>query len=283
MEPSLPRSQRLIDQLRQRIRYCHYSLRTEQAYVFWARRFIRFHGMRHPREMGAAEVEQFLSNLVIARKASASTHKQALAAILFLYRDVLGIELPWMQDIGRPRAAKRVPVVLSRDEMARLLACIDAAVLPIAQLLYGAGLRLSECLQLRVKDVDFDRRVIVIRDGKGAKDRVVMLPAPLQASLKAELAKARVLWLEDRAHQAAGVALPDGLAHRLPRAGESWAWFWVFPSTSSTADPRSGVLRRHHRYWQVVGRALARAAVRAQIDKRVTAHALRHYLASRTM
>ena len=185
------RSTRLLDQLRERIRYCHYSLRTEQAYVFWVRRFIRFHGMRHPREMGGLEVESFLTDLVTRKHVSPSTHKQALSAILYLYREVLGIELPWMGAIGRPQARRRLPVVLSRSEVAQLLQHLPGRDQLIASLLYGSGLRLLECLQLRVKDVDFDRRVIVVRDGKGGKDRVVMLPAPLLSRLREQAEHAR--------------------------------------------------------------------------------------------
>jgi len=274
------RPARLLDQLRDRIRYCHYSLRTEQAYVFWTKRFVRFHGMRHPRDMGAYEVERFLSSLVNEHKVAPSTHKQALAAILFLYREVFRIDLPWMRDIGRPRAPVRIPVVLSRDEVVRVLNSLDARVHTITALLYGTGLRLSECLQLRIKDVDFERRVIIVRDGKGGKDRIVMLPGTLQPGLNSQIAHSRAIWMEDRAQQVPGVMLPHALANKFPRAGLSWAWHWVFPSPSLSFDPRTRVRRRHHLYAQVVGRALSRAALRAQINKRVTAHTLRHSFAT---
>jgi integron integrase len=214
------RSTRLLDQLRERIRYCHYSLRTEQAYVFWVRRFIRFHGMRHPREMGGLEVESFLTDLATRKHVSPSTHKQALSAILYLYREVLGIELPWMGAIGRPQSRRRLPVVLSRNEVARLLQHLPGGDHLIASLLYGSGLRLLECLQLRVKDVDFDRRVIVVRDGKGGKDRVVMLPAPLLSRLREQAEHARAVWAGDRRTQVAGVWLPDALCRKYRRAPE---------------------------------------------------------------
>ncbi len=274
------RSVRLLDQLVEQIRYLHYSLRTEQAYVFWARRFIRFHHLRHPREMGAAEVEGFLTHLAIERKVAASTHRQALAAILFLYRRVLGLDLPWLQNIGRPSGPARIPVVLSREEVARLLAAIEPRLWTIAALLYGAGLRLSECLTLRVKDVDFDRKIIVVREGKGKKDRVVMLPQAARSALQSQIAHARGVWARDRAGNVAGVALPEGLLRKFHHAPESWAWYWVFPSPSLCVDPRSRSLRRHHLHAQRVSRAIARAAGRAAIPKKVTAHTLRHSFAT---
>ena len=197
----------LFARLRARIRYLHYSLRTEQAYVHWARAFVRYHGMRHPRELGQVEVEGFLTHLANERHVSVSTHKQALCALLFLYREVLGQELPWMQDLGRPKSRVRVPTVLSREEVARLLAAIDGVPGVVARTLYGTGMRLLECTRLRTKDVDFDRSVIVVREGKGGKDRVVMLPEALRAPLKRQLAEARKLWESDRV---AGVpAAPD--------------------------------------------------------------------------
>ncbi|HYM36417.1 MAG TPA: integron integrase [Steroidobacteraceae bacterium] len=274
------RSPRLLNQLRERIRYCHYSLRTEQAYVFWVRRFIKFHGLRHPRELGAAEVEAFLMFLATVKKVSPSTHKQALAALLFLYRQVLDIELPWMQEIGRPRSQIRIPVVLSRAEVGALLDHIDTGHRVIASLLYGAGLRLMECLRLRVKDVDFDRKAIVVREGKGNKDRVVMLPAGVVAPLQEQLAQSRAIWASDRATNVSGVWMPYALEKKFPRGSESWAWHWVFPAASLSVDPRTGIRRRHHVYEQGISRALQRAVVRAGISKKVTAHTLRHSFAT---
>jgi integron integrase len=274
------RSVRLLDQLRERVRYCHYSLRTEQSYVYWARWFIRQQGMRHPREMGAADVESFLRYLVLERKVSASTHKQALCAILFLYREVLGVELPWMQELPRPKARVRVPVVLSRDEVARVLAHAAPDFGLLLRLLYGTGLRLIEALRLRIKDLDFDRGVIVVREGKGGKDRVVMLPASLRDPLRAQLLRARAVWAGDRAAGRAGVELPHALAVKLPRAGLSWGWFWLWPSREESVDPRSGVRRRHHQHEDRAGRAVVQAAARAGLAKRVTAHTLRHSFAT---
>jgi integron integrase len=274
------RSVRLLDQLRERIRYMHYSLRTEQAYVFWVRRFIRFHRMRHPRDMGAADVESFLTHLATECKVASSTHKQALAAILFLYRQVLDVDLPWLENIGRPSTPLRMPVVLSREEVARLLSQIDPRYATVVALLYGAGLRLSECLELRIKDVDFDRKIIIVRQGKGRKDRVVMLPEPVRMPLRQQIAESRALWAEDRACSIAGVSLPHALRRKSPRAAESWAWHWVFPSATLSVDPVSGFARRHFQHAQAIGRALARAAARGGISKKVTAHTLRHSFAT---
>jgi integron integrase len=280
MQKPLLKSARLLDQLRERLRYAHYSLRTEKTYVYWARFFIRFHKLRHPRDMGSAEVEAFLTFLASERKVSSSTHRQALAAILYLYKEVLSIELPWMQEIGRPRARVHVPVVLSREEVSRLLSAVDEQHRLICQILYGAGLRLMESLRLRVKDVDFDRKMIIVREGKGAKDRVVMLPATLVTALQAQLSRSRALWMEDRANRIAGVWMPDALERKFPRGGESWAWHWVFPSPGLSSDPRSRIKRRHHQYEQTVGRAISRAVALTGIPKKVTAHTLRHSFAT---
>jgi len=279
LRPTL-RSSRLLDQVRERIRYCHYSLRTEQTYVYWIRFFIRFSGVRHPRVMGVQEVEAFLTHLASDRKVSPATHRQALSALLFLYRQVLDIQLPWMQEIGRPQARQRLPVVLSREEVARLLPQVESTYNLIARLLYGSGLRLMECLRLRIKDLDFDRRVIMVRDGKGGKDRVVMLPDALHEMLRAQLAAARAVWAEDRTAKCLGVQLPYALERKFPRAGESWSWFWLWPASGLSVDPRSGAERRHHMYEDGVGRALGRAVARAGIAKKVTAHTLRHSFAT---
>jgi integron integrase len=273
-------STRLLDQLRERIRYCHYSLRTEQSYVYWVRAFVRHSGLRHPRELGARDVEAFLSHLAAVRSVAPSTHRQALSALLFLYKEVLDLELPWMQQIGRPQVRKRIPVVLSRDEVARLLPRVAPDFNLLVRLLYGSGLRLLECLRLRIKDIDFDRRVIVVRDGKGGKDRVVMLPEQLCAELQQQVSTARALWAEDRAARRPGVELPHALALKYPRAAESWPWFWLWPARALAVDPRSGVRRRHHRFEDGVGRAIARAVAAAGIAKRVSAHTLRHSFAT---
>jgi integron integrase len=203
-----------------------------------------------------------------------------LAALLFLYREVLDLDLPWMQEIGRPRTPIRIPVVLSRDEVARLLDGVDPPYRTMVELLYGSGLRLRECLELRIKDLDFDRALIVVRQGKGSKDRVVMLPRPSIPSLKEQLAISRALWARDRAGGVAGVCLPESLAHKYPRAGEAWSWHWVFPSPTLARDPRSQCWRRHHQHEHTIGRVLSRATRLAKLHKKVTAHTLRHSFAT---
>jgi integron integrase len=243
---SLPalRSLRLLDQVRERIRYLHYSIRTEEAYVHWVRAFVRFHRLRHPRELGAAEVEASLSWLAGERRVSVSTHRQALSALLFLCQKVIGVDLPWMQQLGRPKPRKRLPVVLSHDEVARLFGHFDQGEHRLfAQLLYGTGMRLTEGLKLRVKDIDFARRAIVVREGKGGKDRVVMLPAALVSALREQMARSRLRWAADRAAGRAGVYLPDALDRKYPRAAASWSWFWMFTQREASVDPRSGVER----------------------------------------
>lgn len=271
---------RLLDQLRERIRFLHYSLRTEEAYVYWCRSFIFFHDKRHPLEMGAAEVESFLSWLANERKVAASTHRQALSALLFLYGKVLGLNLPWLQAIGRPQVQRRLPVVLSREEVAALFRHLCGEHLLFARLLYGTGLRLTEGLQLRVKDVDFSHQAIIVREGKGGKDRVVMLPQALEAGLRVQLARGHDVWRDDQDGGYGGVEMPHALERKYPRAGASWAWFWVFPQATHSTDPRSGVVRRHHLYDQTFQRAFKRAALQAGIVKPATPHTLRHCFAT---
>ncbi len=279
------RSPRLLDQLRERLRYRHYSLSTEKLYVYWARFFIRFHGLRHPREMGATEIEAFLSHLANERQVSPATHKQALAALLFLYREVLDQDLPWMHEIGRPRAQARLPVVLTAPEVRHTLALLDATQ-PVhglfARLLYGTGLRIMEAARLRVKDIDFDRGAIIVREGKGGKDRVVMLPNSLRAPLLAQLERSRALWRQDREAGISGVELPHALAAKYPRADASWAWFWVFPQATLGRDPRQpqAGLRRHHVYAQTFRRAFAQALRHAGVTKPASPHTLRHSFAT---
>ena len=281
--PPLPalQSSRLLDQVRERIRYLHYSIRTEQAYVHWVRAFVRFHRLRrHPCEMGAPEVEAFLSWLANERRVSVSTHKQALSALVFLYQKVLGLDLPWLAEIGRPKSRVRLPEVLTHHEVARLLMLIDDEHRVLAQLLYGTGMRIMEGLRLRVKDIDFERRAVVVREGKGAKDRVVMLPATLVPALRDQLARARLLWADDRAAGRAGVFMPDALDRKYPRAAASWTWFWAFPQAEVSVDPRTGVARRHHAHEQSFQRAFKRAVIRAGIERPATPHTLRHSFAT---
>jgi integron integrase len=273
-------SKRLLDQLRERIRYLHYSLKTEEAYLFWSRAYIRFHGVRHPKDMGATEVEAFLTHLTNARRVSVSTHKQALSALLFLYREVIGVDLPWMSEMARPTAPRRIPSVLTIEEVAALLSKTEGETGLLARLLYGTGMRLMEGLRLRVKDLDIPRKVITVREAKGGKDRVVMLPQVLAAPMSAQLDKARAVWTADRAAQQPGVETPHALDRKYPRAGETWAWFWVFPSPTLATDPRSGVIRRHHLYEQRLQRALKLAVTEAGIAKPVSVHTLRHSFAT---
>ncbi|MEY2874715.1 MAG: hypothetical protein RLZZ373_2086 [Pseudomonadota bacterium] len=273
-------SKRLLDQLRERIRYLHYSLKTEEAYLFWSRAYIRFHGVRHPNDMGATEVEAFLTHLTNARRVSVSTHKQALSALLFLYREVIGVDLPWMNEMARPTAPRRIPSVLTIEEVTALLSKTEGETGLLARLLYGTGMRLMEGLRLRVKDLDIPRKVITVREAKGGKDRVVMLPQVLAAPMSAQLDKARAVWTADRAAQQPGVETPHALDRKYPRAGETWAWFWVFPSPTLATDPRSGVIRRHHLYEQRLQRALKLAVTEAGIAKPVSVHTLRHSFAT---
>ncbi len=278
--PHKLQSVRVLDRLREQIRYLHYSIRTENAYVYWVRYFIRWHGVRHPAEMGRAEVEAFLSYLANERRVSASTHRQALSALLFFYKEILRIELPWMEEIGRPKRREHVPVVLSTSEVAALLACVRDEAGLVCRLLYGTGMRLMEGLRLRVKDVDFDRRAIIVREGKGAKDRVVMLPDTLCQPLRDQLARSQALWTGDRAAGRPGVWLPDALNRKYPRAAAAWAWHWVFPAPDLSTDPRSGIERRHHLYERRVQRALKKAVQQAGIAKPVSVHTLRHSFAT---
>ncbi len=276
---------KLLSVLVQRLRYLHYSLRTEEAYVYWVRAFVRWSGLRHPRTMGKAEVEAFLSMLANERQVSVSTHRQALSALLFLYKEVLGIDLPWMQELGRPSTHKRIPVVLTREEVQALLSHMSGITGLLARLLYGSGMRLMEGVRLRVKDVDLDRHLIVVRDGKGSKDRVVMLPRAIEADLRAQLDVARRRWEGDRGRGLEGVHLPHALAVKYPKAGESWPWFWVFPSPTLSQDPRADLAardtwRRHHLHEKRLQRDLKAAVQRAGIAKPASVHTLRHSFAT---
>jgi integron integrase len=230
--------------------------------------------------LGAPEVESFLRWLAVNRGASASTHRQALSALLFLYSKVLAVQLPWMNELERPRVQRRLPVVLSREELAGVFRYLDGEHRLFAQLLYGTGMRLSEGLQLRVKDLDFGHRTVVVRAGKGGKDRLLMLPQSLVPALREQLANTHSLWARDQAEGRSGVEMPDALERKYPRAGASWSWFRVFPQAAHSTDPRSGVVRRHHMYDQTFQRAFKRAVHAAGITKPATPHTLRHALAT---
>ena len=246
MDAKTSQAPKLLDQVRGKIRLKHYSIRTEQAYVDWIRRFILHFGKRHPRELGAAEVEQFLTHLAVAGNVAASTQNQAKSALLFLYREVLEAELPWLDNVERARAPKRLPVVLTRDEVHAVLSRLSGTHWLIASLLYGAGLRIMEALRLRVKDVEFSRKEILVRDGKGFKDRVTMLPAALAAPLAEHLKRVKALHGQDLAAGRGAVFLPHALERKYPGAARDWGWQYVFPSANLSEDPRTGIERRHH-------------------------------------
>ncbi len=274
-------SLRLLDALRERLRYMHYSLRTEEAYVYWVRGFVRWAGLRHPREFGAAEVQGFLVMLANERRVAAATHRQALSALLFLYREVLGVDMPWLSELGRPVPKKRIPVVLTHVEVQTLLAHMGEGVTGLlGRLLYGTGMRLLEGIRLRIKDVDFVRQVIIVRDGKGGKDRVVMLPRALDGPLRQQWQEARRIWREDQQRQQAGVYLPNALAAKYKRAAESWTWFWLFPAATISKDPRSDALHRHHIHEKRLQRDLHAAVHASGIAKPATVHTLRHSFAT---
>ena len=236
--------------------------------------------MQHPRDIGAPGAEAFLSMLATERKVSASTHNQALSALLFLYREVLSINLPWLNDINRPAHKRRIPGVLTKDEVAGVLAHMDGPTALLARLLYGTGMRLMEGMRLRIKDVDFDRHVIIVREAKGGKDRVVMLPRSLAPALRIQLLAARSQWEADRQAQRDGVEVPHALETKYPKVGYTWGWFWMFPSSTLSIDPRSGVERRHHLYEDRVQRALKKAVALAGVCKPVSVHTLRHSFAT---
>lgn len=271
---------RLLDQVRARCRRLNYSVRTERAYLGWIRRFVLANGKRHPRDLGAQEIETFLTDLAVRGNVAASTQNQALSALLFLYREVLGLDLPWMEGVTRAKRPQRLPVVLSRAEVERLLTMIDGEVWLMAALLYGTGMRLMECMRLRVKDIDFERRQITVRDGKGAKDRQVPLPDSVRDRLKSAVERVRILHEQDLVAGNGTVWLPHALSRKYPNAEREFAWQYVFPARSLSIDPRSGAKRRHHVDEAVLQRAIKVARTRAGIDKPVTPHVLRHSFAT---
>jgi integron integrase len=270
----------LLGAVRLELRTRHYSRRTEQAYVAWIKRYVRHCGTRHPRELDEAEVRAYLGHLAVERKVSASTQSQALAAIQFLYRDVLRRPIGFVTGVPRAKRRGRLPVVLTRSEVRALIEQLRGGKRIMALLLYGAGLRLNECLSLRVKDIDFEMRQIVVRSGKGDKDRVTMLPASVEEGLRAQLDKVRALHAKDIAAGGGEVELPGALARKLPEAARSWGWQWVFPAASRYRDPATGVMRRHHLHESVLQRAMHEAVIRAMLTKRATCHSLRHSFAT---
>lgn len=271
---------KLLDLLRDRLRLKHYSIRTETQYVQWVRRFILFHGKRHPQEMGAKEVEAFLTHLAVEGRVAAATQNQALSALLFLYRELLHINLPWLDEVVRAKRPARLPVVLTREEVQSVLGRTEGTYGLMLRLLYGTGMRLMECVRLRVKDVDFSRAEIIVRDGKGAKDRVTMLPQRIAAELQAHLQRRRHLYEDDLAKGMASVYLPNALDRKYANAENEWGWQYVFVAKSYSIDPRSGTERRHHIDEKLVQRAMKRAVQEAGISKPATPHTLRHSFAT---
>ena len=276
-----PKEPPLLEQVRAAIRFKHYSLRTEQSYLDWIKRFILFHGKRHPKTLGAAEVRAFLTHLAVEGKVAASTQNQAQSALLFLYRQVLRLDLPFLNDVERAKRPRKLPVVLTRPEAKALL---DALVNPtfslMGWLLYGSGLRLMECVRLRVKDVDFAYRQLTVRDGKGQKDRVTLLPERVHASLRLHLAKVRALHEEDLAQGGGSVYLPSALERKYPHAPREWGWQYVFPAAKLSVDPRSGAKRRHHAEEKSLQNAVKSAVRAAGITKPASCHSLRHSFAT---
>ncbi len=271
---------RLLDQVRDALRVRHYSLRTEASYLQWIKRFILFHGKRHPREMGEQEITAFLTHLAVAKNVAASTQNQALAAILFLYREVLRHELGWLDNVVRAKRPVRVPEVLSVEQVRRLLAQLEGVHQLIARLLYGTGMHIMEALRLRVQDVDFHYRQITVRNGKGGKDRVTVLPDALIPPLRAHLERVKELHKKDLADGGGRVYLPHALAQKYPNAEREWPWQYVFPASTRSVDPRTGDVRRHHLFEQNLQRAIKQAAFDLGLSTRVRTHTLRHSFAT---
>jgi integron integrase len=275
-----PSESALLRQLRDEVRKRHYSNRTEDAYSDWVYRYLRFHGFRDPREMGKEEVEIFLSHLAVERDVAASTQNQAFSALLFLYRDVLGITLDWLDGVVRAKRPKLLPVVLTRDEVTAVLRYLSGANLIAAMLMYGAGLRLLECLTLRVKDIDFGYRQITVREGKGKKDRITVLPASVEPRLKSHLEDVHIIFEKDLKEGGGCVRLPKALGRKYPNADRDWGWQWVFPAHRHYLDPESGIRCRHHLDESVLQRAVKEAVVLAGTEKHVTCHTFRHSFAT---
>ena len=281
LEPLPP--PRLLERLRDRIRLRHYSLRTERTYAHWVKRYVAFHGMRHPGEMGTGEITAFLSSLATDRNVAASTQNQALSALLFLYKEVLGMDLPWLDEVRRAKKPRHLPTVMTQAEVQAVLAHLEGVNGLLARLLYGTGMRLMEGVRLRVKDLELERREVLVRHGKGGRDRVTVLPEALVAPLREHLVRVREWFLADRARELVGVELPHAYGRKNPGAGKLWGWQWVFPARELSVDPRNGALRRHHFHEQALQRAINRAAHRAGIAKPVSTHTLRHSFATHLM
>ena len=278
-----PSKPKLLDRVREAIRTRHYSPRTEEAYVHWIRRYIFFHKIRHPAEMGTTELNAFLSHLAVNERVSASTQTQALSALLFLYRHVLERDIGLLEGVVRAKRPDRTPVVLTRGEVRQLLAHLDGAVLLVCTLLYGSGVRLLECLSLRVKDIDFERNEITVRDGKGQKDRVTTLPSSCKQPLLAHLQRVLQLHEDDMRRGLGRAPLPSALARKYPTADRQWAWQYLFPASSHYTDRQTGVRHRHHLHETVVQKAMAEAVRLAGLSKPATPHTLRHSFATQLL
>ena len=275
-----PAKPKLLDQLRDRIRLKHYSRRTEDVYLDWTKRYILYHNKRHPQEMGKKEIEDFLTYLATERNVAAATQNQAKAALQFLYKEVLEIQLPWLDEVEQAKKPKRLPVVLTEKEVHSLLAHVPQAYALLARLMYGTGMRLLEGLRLRVQDLDFERAELLIREGKGGKDRVTMLPQSLLKPLQEHLKQVKQAHEQDLLKGYGEVWLSESVARKYPNAGREWVWQYVFPSARLSVDPRSGVTRRHHLDEKGLQRAIKQAAVDAGLTKNVTPHTLRHSFAT---
>lgn len=271
---------RLLDQVRHALRFRHYSPSTEKSYVGWVRRYVIFHGKQHPSRLDEEDVTRFLSHLALELKVSASTQNQALNALLFLYLKVLGQPMDNLEGIARAKRPVRIPVVLTRGEVSRLLAVLEGTPWIMGSLLYGAGLRLMECMRLRVKDIDLDRCEITIRDGKGQRDRVTMLPERIRGPIREHVKRMQEQHSRDLKEGFGSVELPGAMHRKFPNASREWGWQWVFPATRTYRDPATGERRRHHLHASVLQRAVKAAARRACISKRATCHTLRHSFAT---
>lgn len=270
---------KLLDRVRNSLKQRNYSYRTEQTYVGWIKRFILFHNKRHPKDMGAKEIEEYLTYLAVEKKVAPATQNQALNSILYLYKYIFKRDVGEIQ-VLRPRGSKHLPTVLTPDEASKILTLLYGQIQLMAKLLYGSGLRVSEVLRLRIKDIEFAQSQILVRDSKGNKDRVTMLPHSLKEPLKGHISKVKILYEADQKNNVNGVELPHALARKYPNAGKEWAWQWVFPSDNLSKDPRTGIVRRHHRYGSSLRKRIKAATKKAGIHKQVTPHTFRHSFAT---
>lgn len=274
---------KLLDQVRDTLRTKHYSYRTEQSYIDWIRRYILFHNKRHPMEMGGDEIKQFITYLAVERNVAASTQNQALSALLFLYKHVLEKEIEIPSNLLRTRRPKRLPTVLTHQEALTVINAMHGKTRLMAKILYGSGLRLMECMRLRVQDIDFGNQQIIVRDGKGENDRLTILPASIVPQLKVHLSDVKALHEKDLSEGFGEVALPFALARKYPNAGKEWGWQYVFPASKNSIDPMTGVVRRHHLDESVLQRAVRKAALQVGMTKRVSPHTFRHSFATRLL